>query len=72
MEAYMSEKYWNKHMVCSLSIFQSLKLFAENILRRYTGLFALKNGTVSERGSFDDLMAQKGYFYSLYTVSHGE
>ena len=41
----------------------------ENILRRCTGLFALKNGTVSEQGTFDDLMAQKGYFYSLFTVS---
>ena len=41
----------------------------EHILRRCTGLFALKNGTVSEQGSFDELMEQKGYFYSLFTVS---
>ncbi|MBR0231760.1 MAG: ABC transporter ATP-binding protein [Clostridia bacterium] len=41
----------------------------ENILRRCTGLFALKNGVVSEQGSFDELMEQKGYFYSLFTVS---
>ena len=41
----------------------------ENTLRRCTGLFALKNGAVSERGTFDELMMQKGYFYSLYTVS---
>ena len=41
----------------------------ENILRRCTGLFALKKGAVSEQGTFDDLMAQKGYFYSLFTVS---
>ena len=41
----------------------------ENILRRCTGLFALKNGAVSEQGTFDDLMAQKDYFYSLFTVS---
>ena len=41
----------------------------ENILRRCNGLFALKNGAVSEQGTFDDLMAQKGYFYSLFTVS---
>ena len=44
----------------------------ENILRRCTGLFALKNGAVSEQGSFDELMEQKGYFYSLFTVSQGE
>ncbi len=44
----------------------------ENVLRRCTGLFALKNGAVSEQGSFDELMEKKGYFYSLYTVSQGE
>ena len=41
----------------------------ENILKRCTGLFALKNGDVSEQGTFEELMAQKGYFYSLFTVS---
>ena len=43
----------------------------ESILRRCTGLFALKNGVVSEQGSFSELMEQKGYFYSLYTVAQG-
>ena len=41
----------------------------ENILRRCAGLFALKNGEVSEQGTFGELMEQKGYFYSLFTVS---
>ena len=41
----------------------------ENILRRCTGLFALKNGCVTERGTFEELMDRKGYFYSLFTVS---
>ena len=41
----------------------------ENILRRCEGLFALKNGAIEERGSFDELMKAKGYFYSLFTVS---
>ncbi len=41
----------------------------ENILRRCTGLFALKNGEVSEQGTFGELMDQKVYFYSLFTVS---
>ena len=44
----------------------------ENILKRCTGLFALKNGMVSEQGTFDELMARKGYFYSLFTVSQKE
>jgi len=43
----------------------------ENILRRATCLFALKNGVVSEQGTFGELMEKKGYFYSLYTVSQG-
>ena len=43
----------------------------ESILRRCTDLFALKNGAVTEQGTFDELMAQKGYFYSLFTVSQG-
>ena len=29
----------------------------------------VKNGTVTEQGTFDDLMKKKGYFYSLFTVS---
>ena len=41
----------------------------ENILKRCTGLFTLKNGVVEERGTFGELMAEKGYFYSLFTVS---
>ncbi|MBR5707908.1 MAG: ABC transporter ATP-binding protein [Oscillospiraceae bacterium] len=41
----------------------------ENVLRRCDGLFALKNGAVSEQGTFDELMESKGYFYSLFTVS---
>ncbi|MBQ4425090.1 MAG: ABC transporter ATP-binding protein, partial [Lachnospiraceae bacterium] len=41
----------------------------ENILRRCSGLFALKNGEVSEQGTFEELMNRKGYFYSLFTVS---
>ena len=41
----------------------------ENILRRCTGLFALKNGVIAEQGTFDELMNEKGYFYSLFTVS---
>ena len=44
----------------------------ENVLRRCDGLFALKNGGVTEQGTFDELMEQKGYFYSLYTVSERE
>ncbi len=43
----------------------------ENVLQRCTGLFALKNGSVTEQGTFNELMERKGYFYSLFTVSQG-
>lgn len=41
----------------------------EVLLRRYDGILVLKNGAVAECGRFDELMARKGYFYSLYTVA---
>lgn len=41
----------------------------ENLLRRYDSILTLKNGAIAEFGCFDDLMARKGYFYSLFTVS---
>lgn len=39
------------------------------LLKQYDGIIALKNGTVAEYGAFDELIAQKGYFYSLFTLS---
>lgn len=39
------------------------------LLRRYDGIFVLKNGTLAESGSFDELMQRKGYFYALFTVA---
>ena len=41
----------------------------ESLLRRYDGIYVLKNGTIAESGTFDALMAEKGYFYALYTVA---
>ena len=41
----------------------------EALLRRYDGIIVLKDGRIAEQGRFDDLMAQKGYFYALFTVS---
>lgn len=41
----------------------------ENLLRRYDRVLTLKNGSITESGSFDELMAKKGYLYSLFTVS---
>lgn len=41
----------------------------EKTLSRFDGIVVMRNGRVAERGSFDELMGQKGYFYSLYQVS---
>ena len=41
----------------------------ETLLKRYDCILALKNGSITESGSFDELMEKKGYFYSLFTVS---
>ena len=41
----------------------------EGLLKRYDGILTMKNGSIIEAGTFDDLIAKKGYFYSLYTVS---
>lgn len=40
-----------------------------SLLRRYDGILVLKDGHVAEQGTFDELMAEKGYFYALYTVA---
>ncbi len=39
------------------------------LLKRYDTILTLKNGQITESGSFEELMEKKGYFYSLYTVS---
>lgn len=41
----------------------------EALLKRYDSIITLKNGFVAEKGTFDELIDRKGYFYSLYTVS---
>lgn len=41
----------------------------ESLLRRYDKIFVLRGGRVEEAGSFADLMANKGYFYALFTVA---
>ncbi len=39
------------------------------LLSQYDEILTLKNGSLVETGSFNELMDRKGYFYSLYTVS---
>ena len=41
----------------------------ESLLKQYDGIITLKNGSIVESGTFDELLAEKGYFYSLFTIS---
>lgn len=41
----------------------------ESLLRRYDKTFVLRGGRIEEAGSFANLMANKGYFYALFTVA---
>lgn len=42
---------------------------SEKFLRSCDEIIVLKEGGVYEKGDFEELMAKKDYFYSLYTVS---
>lgn len=41
----------------------------ENLLYRFDEIIVLKAGEVAEKGTFEELMKKKEYFYSLYTVA---
>ncbi len=41
----------------------------EGLLKQYDGIITLKNGSIAEMGTFDELITNKGYFYSFFTVS---
>ena len=41
----------------------------ESLLRKYDEIIVLHRGEVAERGTFDELIGQRGLFYSLFTVS---
>lgn len=42
----------------------------ESILRMYDSIIVLNNGSVIENGSFDQLIKERGYFFSLYQVEN--
>lgn len=44
--------------------------FENQILDQFDEILVMKNGRLVEVGSFKNLMNQKGYFYSLYTVEN--
>ena len=41
----------------------------ESLLKLFDGIIVLKDGHIVEKGTFEDLMERKGYFYALYTVA---
>ncbi len=41
----------------------------EGLLTQYDGILTLKNGSIVESGTFQELIDKKGYFYSLFTIS---
>ena len=42
----------------------------EPLLRKYDEIIVMKNGYLIEKGTFDELINNKGYFYSLYMVTN--
>lgn len=44
----------------------------ENMLNRYDKIIVLVNGAIFETGTFQELISQQGYFYTLYNINHLE
>lgn len=42
----------------------------KSILINYDEIIVMKNGKIIEKGSFDELLELKGYFYSLYIIQN--
>ena len=62
----VSNAILNLENITSIVVTHSLD---ESLLKRYDGILTLKNGEIIEAGRFEDLLAKKGYFYSLFTIS---
>ena len=43
----------------------------EGLLKQYDKILTMKNGRIVESGTFEELIGEKGYFYSLFTISQG-
>jgi ABC-type multidrug transport system fused ATPase/permease subunit len=62
----VSNSILNLDGVTSIVVTHSLE---EAHLKQYDEILTLKNGSIVEAGTFDSLIKNKGYFYSLFTVS---
>lgn len=62
----VSNSILNLDGVMSIVVTHSLE---EGLLKQYDEIITLKNGSIIEHGTFNDLINNKGYFYSLFTIS---
>ena len=62
----VSSSILNLKGVTSIVVTHSLD---EGLLQQYDSIITLKNGSVVETGAFEELLARKGYFYSLFTIA---
>ena len=62
----VSNSILNLEGVMSIVVTHSLE---EGLLKQYDEIITLKNGSIIEHGTFNDLINNKGYFYSLFIVS---
>lgn len=46
--------------------------YNEEIMQKYDGIIVMHKGHIIEQGTFDKLMKEKGYFYSLFNISKDE
>ena len=62
----VSNSILNLDGVTSIVVTHSLE---EGLLKQYDEIITLKNGSIIEKGCFNELINNKNYFYSLFTVS---
>lgn len=41
----------------------------EYLLKKFDSILVLRDGTIEETGTFEELMSKKKYFYSMYTIN---
>lgn len=60
-----------KDLLSGFTVIKSFRAEQETmeVFSRKNEILVLHNGRIEESGTFDDLIAQKGYFYSLYRIS---
>lgn len=51
-------------------IIMVLHKYSEPILEQFDEILAFKRGKIVEKGTFDELMKNKQYFYSLYSIDN--